>query len=102
MKPIRLKQLWLIFAIALTMAFAACGDVPTQTFNDKAAITMRSVTAARDTSTALLQAGKITLAQDAENQKKLDAIVEGVKTARAQNDAAKVEALKVQADGVVK
>lgn len=69
--------------IVAPVALSACTSMATATFNDKAAITMRTVTTSREVSNALLAARKITPAEHLATEKRLDALVDGVAKARA-------------------
>lgn len=71
------------FAVAATVVLSACTSMATSTFNDKAAITMRTITSAREVSNALLASRKITPADHLATEKRLDALVDGITKARA-------------------
>lgn len=75
-----MKRLLIIVALA---ALTACSAVPTETFNDKAAIAVQTVTTVRKMATQGLLAGKLTKAQDQALQTKLDAVALAVKGAVA-------------------
>jgi hypothetical protein len=53
-----------LFLATLVLAFAACTSLPLSTFNDKAAAADETVQLVQTSSTALLRAGKLTVAQD--------------------------------------
>lgn len=86
--------------IASCIACTGPNAVPTATLNDKEALALRAATTARQTATALLLAGKITVAQDKVAQAQATAIVEGIRNARAAGDAAAIDAAKTQAENL--
>ncbi len=86
----------------LIAACVACGTVPTGTINDQEAIAIQSATAGLRTSTALLQSGKITPDQNAANRAKFDALITGIKQARAANDPGTIAAKKAEAESLTK
>jgi hypothetical protein len=108
----------LVFA-TLALALAGCpatvppGTDPSTvtgttdpTFNQMAAPAVRSVTATRAVARTLLDAGKITLAKEQEVRQQADALVDGIRAARAlqPSDAAaaqrQLDAVKAKADQV--
>lgn len=89
-----------ILAGALLAILVACGTVPTSTPNDQAAIALRSITAARQVSTAALSSGKISLAADQANQAKLDTLRAATEAALAAGNAAAITSAKTSADAI--
>lgn len=93
-----------LFAVVMFVAVAlqGCAGVPTDTANDKEAIALRSITAMRTTSTALLRAGKVTVADDQAVQLRADQIRATVVAARSIIDpvlqAQKLQDAKAEAD----
>ena len=100
---------WFNNAILILVAMlAACtatfgGNVATNTFNDKAAIALESVTTARKEATTLLQSGKITVEQDKKTQAALDLVRTSIQSAQAINasDPTTATALLTQALGTL-
>lgn len=72
---------------SVVLAFAACTTTPTD-IESQAKQTVATVTQVRQASMALLQAKKITVAQDEAVQVQLDGIVAAATAAKNANDAA--------------
>lgn len=90
-----------LFLSSIILALlVACAGTPTATLNDKEAIAIRAATGTRETATALLSAGKISLAKDREIQAQATAIVNGIRAARAANDAAAIDKGKTDAEAL--
>jgi hypothetical protein len=70
-------------ALALLTACAAIGVEPPKTFNERLAVAVSTVTAARDATTTLLVAGKISAADARNLQAQADVAREGLDVARA-------------------
>lgn len=92
----------IVGAIAASAFLPGCATtsstvVPTATLNDQVAVATEAVTLARQTSTALLRAGKITLAQDQATQAKLNTIDANIAAA---STVAQVVAQKTAADAI--
>lgn len=99
MKRLRLR---LLAPLVLAVAIAGCGSVPTSTINDQEAIAIQTATIGLRTSTALLQSGKITSEQAASNRAKFDAMIDGIRKARAANDSATIAVKKTEAEQLTK
>lgn len=82
-------------SLCLVLALAACASTP---LLDQETLAMRSVTSARQLSTAGLRAGKISLAADQKNQAVLTGMASAIKAAVAANDPATVATQQAQAD----
>ena len=72
-----------LIASMLLAGLCACSTVPTDTFNDKVAIGVQTVTATRKAATQALLAGKLSKAKDADLQEQLDKVVGALKVATA-------------------
>lgn len=95
MKHLRMRidqALMLLVMMLCVMMIVSCGTVPTATFNDKAALTVQSVTTARKVSTQLMTARAISIEQDVVNQAALDVVIKGVRAAQAINAQDPVQA----------
>lgn len=91
-----------VLALCLATALAACGTSPSSPadLNREEAIALRSATVAKQTATTLLDAGKITVAQDVKAQAAANAIVVAIRAARAQGDIATIQQKRVEADAI--
>jgi hypothetical protein len=89
-----LQSFLVICALAVLVA---CANTSMLTNETRA---VESVTAARQVSTAMLRAGKITVAQDVDNQKKLDAVRQSIVAAKNAADAQALAKAKKDADAI--
>lgn len=78
-----MKLRTILAALALSLSAAACTNVPTATFNDKAGLTVETITAARQVEDAAFKAGDVHPVDDVYIRAQFDAAVAGLKAAKA-------------------
>lgn len=95
---------WLLTLVAVVLIAACAATASMSTFNDKAAAIDNTLQLAQTTSTALLRAKKITLAQDQNVQKQIVLLHESVVLAKTMQatDPAAADVQLTQAQGAVK
>ena len=101
-RPNKLRTIDLVVALMLMIAIvltcmSGCATTGTPSINTQQGIAYEAVTFARSTSTTLLRAKKINLAQDQATQSKLSVIDAGIAAATT---VEQIATLKAQADSI--